>query len=250
LLRGLPQKFITGLSNKTKLVVRVPEKEDYIILGLIGLYLLSRARTVKAERLPLKTAQKVEEVSEISREALKTIPEQSPEIYQQLDLEIEEVKRIAREEGVPEQVVLQALAQQTAQKLQAEGYQVVTPTPTQIVITYDKAILHVKVRAPFIAVPDQTMLYVYIDDLYYSVPKMSFPYSCGTDWCEESLTIDLDFKGFTERKVLIRYGYKTYAYGRYIDVPTGEAPLISASVEPDVFTVVTFGNVVVVRRKI
>jgi len=228
----------------------VPEKEDYIILGLIGLYLLSRARTVKAERLPLKTAQKVEEVSEISREALKTIPEQSPEIYQQLDLEIEEVKRIAREEGVPEQVVLQALAQQTAQKLQAEGYQVVTPTPTQIVITYDKAILHVKVRAPFIAVPDQTMLYVYIDDLYYSVPKMSFPYSCGTDWCEESLTIDLDFKGFTERKVLVRYGYKTYAYGRYIDVPTGEAPLISASVEPDVFTVVTFGNVVVVRRKI
>jgi len=226
----------------------VPEKEDYVILGLIGLYLLSR-KPARVEHLPLKTAQKVEEVSEIAKEALKTTPEENPEVYKELDVQIGELKEVAQSEGVPVQTALQAVAQLTAQKLQAEGYQVVTPTPTQIVITYDKAILHVKVRAPFIAVPDQTMLYVYIDDLYYSVPKMSFPYSCSTDWCEESLTIELDMRGFTERKVLIRYGYKTYAYDKYIDVPTGEAPLISASVEPDVFTVVTFGNVVVVRRK-
>jgi len=227
----------------------MPEKEDYVVLGLIGLYLLSR-KPARVEQLPPRTAQKVEEASEVAKEALKTTPEQAPELYQQLNQAIEEVKQTAKEEGVPEQVALQAVAQQTAQKLQAEGYQVTTPTPTQIVVTYDKATLHIKVKAPFIAVPDQTMLYVYIDDLYYSVPKMSFPYSCNVDWCEESLTIDLDFKGFTERKVLIRYGYKTYAYDQYIDVPTGEAPLASASVEPsEAFTVATFGNVVVVRRK-
>jgi hypothetical protein len=226
----------------------MPEKEDYVVLGLIGLYLLS-TRAVKAEQLPSRTAQKVGEVSEIAKEALKTTPEQAPEVYQQLDRLIEEVKQVAKEEGVPEQVALQAVVQQTVQKLQAEGYQVTAPTLTQVVVTYDKATLHIKVKAPFIAVPDQTMLYVYIDDLYYSVPKMSFPYSCNVDWCEESLVIDLDFKGYTERKVLVRYGYKTYAYDQYIDVPTGEAPLISASVEPDVFTVVAFGNVVVVRRK-
>jgi len=230
----------------------MPREEDYIVLGLIGLYLLSRkpARVEQVEQLPPRTAQKVEEVSEVAKEALKTTPEQSPEVYQQLNQAVEEVKQVAKEEGVPEQVALQAVAQQTAQKLQQEGYQVTAPTPTQIVITYDKATLHLKVKAPFIAVPDQTMLYVFIDDLYYSVPKMSFPYRCSTDWCEESLTIDLDFKGYTERKVLVRYGYKTYAYNQYIDVPTGEAPLISASVEPQgAFTVATFGNVVVVRRK-
>ena len=109
--------------------------EDLIPLALIGLAFLTRARGVEA--LPPRTKAKVEEVSEVAKEALKTSPEQSPELYHQLSQAIEEVKQTAKEEGVPELLALQVLAQTTAQKLQAEGYQVEVRDST-ITVYYEK----------------------------------------------------------------------------------------------------------------
>jgi hypothetical protein len=96
--------------------------EDIIPLALIGLAFLSSRRV---EALLPRTKAKVEEVSEIAKEALKTTPEQAPELYQQLSQAIEEVKQTAREENVSEVTALQALAQATAEKLKQEGYQVI-----------------------------------------------------------------------------------------------------------------------------
>ena len=109
--------------------------EDLVLLTLIGLSLMSRR--IERVELPPRTKAKVEEVSEIAKEALKTTPEQAPEMYQGLSQKVEELRQTAREENVSEITALQALAQATAEKLKQEGYQVEV-RDTTITVYYEK----------------------------------------------------------------------------------------------------------------
>jgi len=109
--------------------------EDLVLLTLIGLSLMSRR--IERVELPPRTKAKVEEVSEIAKEALKTTPEQAPEMYQGLSQKVEELRQTAREENVSEITALQALAQATAEKLKQEGYQVEV-RDTTLTVYYEK----------------------------------------------------------------------------------------------------------------
>jgi len=118
----------------------MPREEELVILGLIGLYMLSRARVVPAKprlvELPPRVAQKVEEVSEIAKEALKTTPEENPQIYKELSEQLRELEKVAFMENVPKEVVYQVVAERTAEKLRQEGYEVqVAPGVTVPTIT-------------------------------------------------------------------------------------------------------------------
>jgi len=117
-----------------KTMTKTLRDEDLILLTLLGLAFL-RARRVEA--LPPRTKAKVEEVSEIAKEALKTTPEENPGIYQQLSQAVEELRQTAREENVSEITALQALTRATAEKLQAEGYRVEV-RDTTITVYYEK----------------------------------------------------------------------------------------------------------------
>lgn len=96
------------------------------LMGLFGLYYLSRAREEKkaVAQLPPLTQAKVEEVSEIAKDALKVPPEQAPEVHQELGERLRELEQVAESEGVPKETAYQAVMQKTVEKLQKEGYQI------------------------------------------------------------------------------------------------------------------------------
>ncbi|MCL7388705.1 MAG: hypothetical protein LZ173_02045 [Thaumarchaeota archaeon] len=91
-----------------------------------------------------------------------------------------------------------------------------------------KALVTCKVRAPFIAVPYPTYLYLYIDELYYSVPKRKFQYSCSQEWCNVEVQFCLEVPN--KRRLLFRYGYQEPVY--HADVPMREAPVLEAYADP------------------
>ena len=107
-----------------------------------------------------------------------------------------------------------------------------------------KALVTVKVRAPFISVPAPTYLYLYIDELYYAMPKRKFQYSCSMqqEWCEVEVQFCLEVP--TTRRLLLRYGY----YFGGVDAPIGEAPVLEAYADPVILfkTSIERGVIVVV----
>jgi hypothetical protein len=98
-----------------------------------------------------------------------------------------------------------------------------------------KAWLEVTVKAPYIAVPYETYIYVYIDELYYAMPKKWFRYSCSAaeEWCDITLRFCLEVP--KTRRLLFRYGYREAAYG--VHVPIGECIAEKASALPPIHRV-------------